>query len=74
MNEDHNSAPVKYTVRLSADRRAQNLQAIDWQDRDLLAEIKCLRALLTRYRNEVSIGHQPHMIVHLVDEVMKAKQ
>ena len=27
-------------------------------------------ALLLRYRNEVPLGHQPHMIAHLVDEVL----
>ena len=29
-----------------------------------------LVALLTRYRNETPLGHQPHMIAHLVDEAL----
>ena len=31
------------------------------------AEAAALRVLLLRYRNEVPLGHQPHMIAHLVD-------
>lgn len=34
------------------------------------AEIAELVALLTRYRNETPLGHQPHMIAHLVDEAL----
>ena len=34
------------------------------------AEIAGLVALLTRYRNETPVGHQPHMIAHLVDEAL----
>ena len=34
------------------------------------AEIDRLRSLLARYRDETPIGHQPHMIAHLVDEAL----
>jgi hypothetical protein len=37
-------------------------------------EIERLRELLYRYRNEVPLGHQPHMMVHLVDEALAAKE
>ena len=33
-----------------------------------------LVALLTRYRNETPIGHQPHMIAHEVDEALAKAQ
>ena len=37
---------------------------------DAKVEIERLRGLLTRYRDETPLGHQPHMIAHLVDEVL----
>jgi len=30
------------------------------------------KALLTRYRDEVPLGHQPHMIAHVVDRYLEA--
>lgn len=33
-----------------------------------------LVALLTRYRNETPLGHQPHMIAHEVDEALAKAQ
>lgn len=36
------------------------------------AEAAALLALLIRYRNEVPLGHQPHMIAHLVDAAIDA--
>ena len=33
-----------------------------------------LVALLTRYRNETPLGHQPHMIAHEVDAALTAAQ
>ena len=30
-----------------------------------------LRGLLRRYRDETPLGHQPHMIAHLVDEALR---
>lgn len=33
-----------------------------------------MRALLVRYRTETPLGHQPHMIAHVVDELLDAKQ
>ena len=38
------------------------------------AKIERLRALLTRYRNETPLGHQPHMIAHEVDAALKEGQ
>ncbi len=32
-----------------------------------------LRRLLARYRDETPLGHQPHMIVHQVDEALRGK-
>ena len=37
---------------------------------DLLDEVATLRAMLARYRDEVPLGHQPHMLAHLVDEAL----
>ena len=34
------------------------------------AEIERLRGFLARYRDETPLGHQPHMIAHLVDEAL----
>lgn len=36
----------------------------------LEAEVAELVSLLARYRNETPLGHQPHMISHLVDEAL----
>ena len=36
----------------------------------LIAAAPELLDLLMRYRNETPINHQPHMIVHLVDEII----
>lgn len=33
-----------------------------------------LRELLGRYRNEVPLGHQPHMIAHEVDTALEGEQ
>lgn len=35
------------------------------------AVIEKQRALLRRYRNEVPLGHQPHMLAHEVDEALR---
>lgn len=40
----------------------------------LRAEVAELRAMLTRYRTEVPLGHQPHMLAHKVDELLQEKQ
>jgi hypothetical protein len=52
MQNKDNRAPVERRVMLSADRRAQNMQAVDWQNRDLLAEIKWLRDEITQLNQE----------------------
>jgi hypothetical protein len=42
--------------------------------KELETEVERLRALLTRYRNETPLGHQPHMIAHEVDAALKEGQ
>jgi hypothetical protein len=37
---------------------------------DRWREQQRLRELLARYRDETPLGHQPHMIAHLVDEAL----
>jgi len=37
---------------------------------ELRGEIERLRILLARYRDETPLGHQPHMIAHLVDRAL----
>lgn len=49
-------------LRESAERTAEQLRS----------ELASARALLTRYRNETPLGHQPHMIAHEVDELLAA--
>ena len=39
----------------------------------LRAENIELRRLLTRYRNETPLGHQPHMIAHEADKALDAE-
>ena len=48
----------------------ENADVMVGRDR-LHAEAERLRALLTRYRNETPLGHQPHMIAHEVDATLK---
>lgn len=48
------------------------LNAADEADA-LRARVAELRELLRRYRTETPLGHQPHMIAHLVDELLEAK-
>lgn len=40
----------------------------------LRAENERLRYLLRRYRNETPLGHQPHMIAHVVDKALEESQ
>lgn len=42
--------------------------------RKMLARMGKLETLLKRYRKETPLGHQPHMIAHLVDEILDAKE
>jgi len=48
-------------------QRAEGLRA---ENERLKAEIEALKSLLARYRDETPLGHQPHMIAHLVDEAL----
>lgn len=45
--------------------------ALDNEVWRLQKENKELRDILRRYRNEVPVGHQPHMICILVDKMLK---
>lgn len=45
------------------DREAELL----WRVETLQADVTRLKGLLARYRDETPLGHQPHMIAHLVD-------
>ena len=45
--------------------------AVEQATAELRAEREALRVLLARYRNEVPVGHQPHMIAHEVDAALK---
>ena len=38
--------------------------------RMLRKELRRLKALLARYRDETPLGHQPHMIAHQADEAL----
>ncbi|HSG20131.1 MAG TPA: hypothetical protein VLA31_05120 [Burkholderiaceae bacterium] len=37
---------------------------------ELLDRVALLRSYLVRYRDEVPLGHQPHMLAHLVDKAL----
>jgi len=39
-----------------------------------LADFQKAIALLRRYRAETPLGHQPHMIAHVVDEFLRAAE
>lgn len=83
MNENHCRCPAVRPGWL--DRQIQD--AIGSQPHVLKAEIADLRAqlaardaevgrlrdLLSRYYHEVPLGHQPHMIAHLVEAVLKGE-
>jgi len=47
------------------------LDAERWWVGELREQITVMRELLTRYRNEVPLGHQPHLIAHKVDKVLE---
>ena len=49
-------------------------QKCDVETKAQAVEIEQLRALLVRYRDDVPLGHQPHMIAHLVDEALGRAQ
>lgn len=36
----------------------------------MLDRVALLRSYLVRYRQEVPLGHQPHMLAHLVEEAL----
>ena len=47
------------------------LAALHEYGAEVEAERDALRKMLIRYRNEVPLGHQPHMIAHEVDAAME---
>ena len=55
------------TVRAVADVRAAEAMADVSELQRLRAENAELRTMLMRYRLEVALGHQPHMLAHAVD-------
>ena len=62
--------------RLRTDRDSWEQQAsdrvADWHAEHLRAER--LAEALRRYRNEVPIGHQPHMLAHEVDDLLREQE
>lgn len=46
---------------------SQVTQATTAKEIALQDKVRRLHILLARYRDEVPLGHQPHMIAHLVD-------
>lgn len=55
------------TVRAAADVRVADAMTDAAELLRLRAENAELRTMLTRYRLEVPLGHQPHMLAHAVD-------
>lgn len=55
------------TVRAAADVRAAEAMADAAELQRLRAENAELRTMLPRYRLEVPLGNQPHMLAHAVD-------
>lgn len=62
--------------KLRADRDSWEQQAsdrvADWHAEHLRAER--LAEALRRYRNEVPLGHQPHMLAHEVDALLRDQE
>jgi|GEM_PF-4623771 len=62
--------------RLRTDRDSWEQQAsdrvADWHAEHLRAER--LAEAVRRYRNEVPIGHQPHMLAHEVDDLLREQE
>jgi hypothetical protein len=66
---------IGYREQLTECQARENagISAISFRDKEIAecqAREKVLRELLARYRNETPLGHQPHMIAHLVDTVL----
>ncbi len=67
-----NSREGSALAHLSLTRSDMNAIADAILDLNKLRETsKQMRELLVRYRNETPAGHSPHMIRHLVDEVLE---
>ena len=66
---------VQQCKKLRAERNAVRVkveQPLLLRIRELESDNAELRRLLTRYRNETPLGHQPHMIAHEADKVLAA--
>lgn len=57
-------------LRAAADVRVAEAKTDAEELARLRAENGELRRLLTRYRDETPLGHQPHMIAHQADEAL----
>ena len=69
---EYKSARNAYASEFPPDREGKHAVGIILQNiRTLKSERDALRVLLARYRNEVPVGHQPHMIAHEVDAALK---
>lgn len=67
------SATVSVSAAAAQDvaRRVDGCIALRAELDRITAERDGLRALLKRYRDEVPLGHQPHMLAHEVDAALK---
>jgi hypothetical protein len=59
------------SIRGEADARVAEARTDAAELARLRAENATLRALMTRYRSETPLGHQPHMIAHEVDKALE---
>lgn len=63
--------PLLVTIaEATAQARVAEAQAGADEVPKLRAEVAELRQLLARYRDEVPLGHQPHMTAHLADDAL----
>ncbi len=60
-------------IRQSPRQFVDLVTVVKLSDYAMVCELKIERLLgyLKRYREETPLGHQPHMIAHLVDEELK---
>ena len=67
------AALATHTVRCVTDARIAEAKVDATELARLRADNTELRRLLTRYRNETPLGHQPSMIAHEADEALTPK-
>ncbi len=64
-------------VRVGACKAIWPDRYVDERIRDVAAALKRAERLaeaLRRYRNEVPLGHQPHMLAHEVDDLLRDQE